>query len=173
MLVTDDKRVATYACAARNHGRVDLDYLRVGYNYRMDEMSAALGLARMSRLDEMLEKRRQVADWYDGLLNPANGLHIQLPPGAAADRSWFAYVVQVQNRDMVMADLAEAGIETGIYFPNISLMAHVVNRSVDMRMHPMSFVAHGCTLALPFHTKLTRTDVEYVCTELGKALQSC
>jgi dTDP-4-amino-4,6-dideoxygalactose transaminase len=68
MIVTDDLQAAQLMRALRNQGRAPgdtwLSHTHLGYNYRLDEMSAALGKAQMLRLEELLQKREQVAAWY-------------------------------------------------------------------------------------------------------------
>ncbi len=69
VIVTDDEKAANFMRALRNQGRAPgdtwLQHTFLGYNYRMDEMSAALGVTQMQRIEELLAKREQVAKWYD------------------------------------------------------------------------------------------------------------
>ena len=77
MMVTDDERAAGMMRALRNQGRAPgdtwLQHTYLGYNYRLDEMSAALGAVQMKRLDELLDKRQQVAGWYQERLEESQG----------------------------------------------------------------------------------------------------
>ena len=101
--ITDDKVLASNLKFVRNHGEVyNTDIL--GYNYRMDELSAALGRVQISRLNEMLAKRMRVAHWYEERLS--GFLEIELPQIApsTSKMSWFVYVirfVQQIDRDAV------------------------------------------------------------------------
>ena len=78
LIVTDDDQAAALMRALRNQGRAPgdtwLQHTHLGYNYRLDEMSAALGRVQMSRLDELLAKREQVADWYNQRLAEIPGV---------------------------------------------------------------------------------------------------
>jgi len=74
MIVTSNKKIYDYCCSLRNQGRAKnmqwLDHKYLGYNYRMDEMSAAVGLAQLEKLDFMIRERRKIANWYDKYLKP-------------------------------------------------------------------------------------------------------
>src|SRR5213076_2314892 len=118
----------------RNQGRGGgewLRYERLGYNYRMDEMSAALGLAQLRRFDALLGKRQTVADRYTALLSRVDGVTPLLDPPSGRTRTWFLYAIRLDpqiDRDAVMRGLGARGIMTRPYFWPIHLQPFYVQR---------------------------------------------
>ena len=105
MVITDREDWANLIRSLRNQGRdifdAWLNHTRLGYNYRLDELSAALGLVQAQRIDELLAKRAQVAQWYNERLAPgvaAGNEWIERPYLAATTTrmSWFVYVVRIK-----------------------------------------------------------------------------
>jgi perosamine synthetase len=161
-----------------NQGRSDsgewLTHARLGYNYRLDDLSAALGLAQMERLDEILAARSEVAGRYAELLAGVHGVEAPLPDDADHRRSWFVYVVKLArgvDRNGVMARLGEEGIASKPYLPSIHLQPFYRERfGYREGMLPVSEDASARTLALPFHARLPAEDQERVVDALARAL---
>ncbi len=158
----------------RNQGRDIFDswlaHSRLGYNYRLDEMSAALGLAQTQRLDELLARRAQVAGWYGELLA---GLECIEPPHVAPATtfmSWFVYVIRVKppaDRNTVMRQLAEAGIPSRPYFTPIHLQPFMRDQFGYARGDfPVTEYLGDVSLALPFSGVMRPAQVERVCSVL-------
>jgi perosamine synthetase len=162
-----------------NQGRVDsgewLTHGHLGFNYRLDELSAALGLAQLERLDAIFERRAEVADRYMELLRPIEGVEVPAPDDEEHVRSWFVYVVRLAegiDRDGVLARLAEDGIASKPYLPCIHLQPYWRERfGTSEGMYPAAEAASRQTLALPFHTQLEVGDQERVAEALGRALR--
>jgi perosamine synthetase len=162
-----------------NQGRTDtgewLTHGHFGFNYRLDELSAALGVAQLERLDEILERRSAVAARYAELLGGLDG--VELPAADDDDhvRSWLVYVVRLADgvdRDAVMAHLAEAGVASKPYLPCIHLQPYWRERfSTREGMFPVAEGASRRSLALPFHTQLAAVDQERVAEALAAALR--
>jgi perosamine synthetase len=160
-----------------NQGRTDtgewLTHGHLGFNYRLDELSAALGVAQLERLDEILELRGQVAGRYAELLGAVDGVQPPLPDDQAHRRSWFVYVVQLAggiDRDSVIARLGEEGIASKPYLPCIHLQPYWQERfGTREGMFPVAESASRRSLALPFHTRLTTGEQERVVDALGRA----
>ncbi len=177
MLVTGSAQIARLARSMRNQGRDRsgwLEHARLGWNYRLDEMSAALGLAQLARLDEILRRRRRVADWYHAALSDLPGLRRLTEPEGAA-RSWFVYVVLLPDgraRGSIQRALARKGIGSARYFPPIHLQP-AFRREFGFRPGAFPETERVCrrTLALPFHSRLTRSEVETVADALRTALR--
>jgi perosamine synthetase len=163
----------------RNQGRLEtsswLQHGRLGYNYRLDDLSAALGIAQLEKLDRILEARREVAARYDELLRDVD-VETPLPDDADHIRSWFVYVVKLPSgvdRNGVMARLAEQGIATAPYLPSIHLQSYMRERyGFREGMLPVSEDCSSRTMALPFHARLDRADQERVVEALRGALVS-
>ena len=154
----------------RNQGRSPdmgwLDHDRLGFNYRLDELSCALGLAQLERLEEMLAARRRVAERYAEALGEIEGLELPCADAGAERRSWFVYVVQVPRgveRDRVIGDLRAMGVESRPYLPAIHLMGFYRERfGHGEGEFPVCEDVARRSLALPFFPELTDGQVERV-----------
>jgi perosamine synthetase len=161
-----------------NQGRSDsgewLTHSHLGYNYRLDDVSAAIGLAQLERLDAILELRAQVAGRYAGLLASVQGVEPPLADDADHVRSWFVYVVRLAagiDRNSVIARLADEGIASKPYLPSIHLQPYWRKRFGTCEgMYPVAETASRSTLALPFHTRLTAGEQERVVGALARAV---
>ena len=186
MLLTDDDEWARLFRSLRNQGRDDastglsagdgtwLRHVRLGYNYRLPELSAALGVAQMGRLDELLRKRERVAAWYAEWLRGIAGVEAPYVSPRTTRMSWFVYVVRLLpgvDREAVMDRLARQGIPTRPYFPPIHLQPLYRERfGYREGDFPRTEDASRRTLALPFHGNLGEAEVETVCRALEGAL---
>jgi len=161
-----------------NQGRSDsgewLTHARLGYNYRLDDLSAALGLAQLERLDEILAARAGVAKRYGDLLAGVDGVEAPLADDEDHRRSWFVYVVKLAqgvDRNGVMARLGEEGVASKPYLPSIHLQPFYRERfGYREGMLPVSEDASARTLALPFHSRLPAEDQDRVVEVLGRAI---
>jgi len=180
MLVTNRDDWANLFRSLRNQGRDVFDgwlnHTRLGYNYRLDEMSAALGLAQIKRIDELLAKRARVAEWYNERL--ANQECIELPYLAPTTTrmSWFVYVVRVKPpapRDEVVRQLAAVGIPSRPYFTPIHLQPFYRERFGYQRgAFPVTEYLGEVALALPFSSVMTQAQVDFVCENLRRAVNA-
>ena len=181
MLVTKDAAVATRAMAMRNQGRASTGVFSAegpGYNYRLSELHCSLGLSQLKRLDEMLARRRQVAEGYRKRLAGTPGLVLPDPAPTGSPLSWFVYVVRFSDdRDERLADRSAAqmrkwGIACGRYFPPIHLLPYY-RRTLGGTEgdFPMAEWAAKRTLALPFFGALTEAQLDEVCDRLLSLLQ--
>ena len=148
--------------------------MRLGYNYRMDELSAALGIAQMRKLDFILKKRDEIARLYTELLSEVEG--VKAPFVAPwARMSWFVYVVRLSggiDRERVMKKLKEAGIDSRPYFPPIHLQPFYRETfGFKEGDFPVTESISKRTVALPFYTGLEPEKVRYVVDELKKAIK--
>jgi perosamine synthetase len=161
-----------------NQGRTDsgewLSHGHFGFNYRLDDVSAAIGLAQLERLDTILELRAAVAARYGELLAGVDGVEPPLADDDEHVRSWFVYVVRLAegiDRNGVMARLADEGVASKPYLPSIHLQPYWRERfGTGEGMFPLAESASRHSLALPFHTRLTAGDQERVADALGRAV---
>lgn len=179
IIVTDDDEVAAYCRSARNQGRAPgAEWLRhdiLGFNYRMDELSAALGVAQMKRLPSLVAKRTQVATWYhDALADIPELILPQAQPWARVN--WFVYVVRVArgiDRDAVMRFLAGRGITSRAYFPALHLQPYLQRTGLYPEGSlPVAEDAARRALALPFYNDLSREDIERVAQALKDGVRT-
>ncbi len=135
MIVTDNPEYAKTMMALRNQGRAPgdnwLQHTLLGYNYRLDEMSAALGTSQMKRLDRLITARQQVADLYRKHLAPIQAIEPLAVLPTTTRMSWFVYVVRIPrgaDRMAIAGRLAEKGIPVRPYFLPIHLQPYMIER---------------------------------------------
>ena len=179
-ITTDDADLARTCRSLRNQGRTNdgrMRHSRLGYNYRLDELSAALGCAQLDRLGTLLDRRKTVANLYHDALAPlTDDLRLPTRP-STADRSWFVYVVRLRDhfaadaRDQLMNHLQSDGIDCAPYFPPIHLQPY----HRDQLGHapgdfPVCEDVSSRTLALPFYPDLPADHVERVASSIAEHL---
>jgi perosamine synthetase len=163
----------------RNQGRADsggwLEHARLGFNYRLDDVRAAMGLGQLEKLDVILESRSDVAACYSELLGEIPGLELPCRDDAEHQRSWFVYVVALPpavDREGVIAHLDDHGVQTARYLPCIHLQPYMQQRfGFRVGLCPVAEEMSSRTLALPFHARLDPDDQEYVAATLAAALR--
>jgi len=179
MIVPSDPAVAARLRSERNQGRAPdmgwLDHGSLGFNYRLSDVAAALGVAQMEKLDELLAARDSVAAQYEAGLAAVEGVKT-LPASLGPERrSWFVYVVRLADevdRDATIATLAERGIAAKAYLPCIHLFPHLRELGYREGQFPVAEAAAAHSLALPFFPSMTESQVDRVCTGLASALRS-
>lgn len=178
VIVTDDGKAADMMRALRNQGRAPgdtwLQHTHLGYNYRMDEMSAALGTVQMSRLDELLDKRNQVAEWYGERLSEIPGIEPPMIEPFTTRMSWFVYVVRFNeeiDRDALAKRLGSQGIPVRPYFLPIHLQPYMMERfGYRQGDFPVTEDLGKRGLALPFSGVMTEDQVDVVCAAIRTEL---
>jgi perosamine synthetase len=177
MIIPPGAGDATRLRGERNQGRAAdmgwLDHGGLGFNYRLSDLAAALGVAQLEKLDAMLEQRARVAGLYEEGLAGIEGLRTPIAGRGEERRSWFVYTVRLPDgadRDATIAGLAERGIASKGYLPCIHLFPHLRELGYREGQFPRAEEASTRSLALPFHTSLTEAEVGRVCEELAAAL---
>ncbi len=172
VVVTNDDKIAFMVRSLRNQGRDPggewLEHPRLGFNYRMSDITAALGVAQMRRLDALLAKRDRVARWYRERLSDERRVSMVGAP-AHVRQSWFVFVVRLDDdytqaqRDAILGKLRAQGVGCNVYFPPIHLQPfyreQFGHRSGDF---PIAEALAARTVALPFHSNVPEGDVDYV-----------
>ncbi len=178
IIVTNSKKVFELCDSMRNQGRalrsskfsLEWNWLiseRLGYNYRMNEMNAALGLTQLKKLNWMIGKRMEVASWYEDNLSKKS--EIILPKKELDGYNFFVYVVRFTNgdRNKIMDKLNKEGIQTRPYFPVIHLQPFMKKMfGFKKGNFPIAEKVASQTLALPFYIGLKKTDVEHICNKI-------
>jgi len=182
MILTNNKKIADVCRSIANQGRKCeggkwLEHIRLGYNYRLDEMSCVLGISQLKRIDEILKKREKVAKIYNGKLKDLSEIEI---PYIAKDvkMGWFVYVVKLskkyskENRDKIIEKMEKRGIQCSNYFQSIHLQLFY-RRMFGFK--PGSFpIAEGIsrrTIALPFYNNLKEREINYVVKNLKEIIK--
>jgi dTDP-4-amino-4,6-dideoxygalactose transaminase len=177
VVVTDRDDWAEMLRSLRHQGRgagdAWLDHSYLGYNYRLDEMSAALGHAQMARLDELLSKRDKVAGWYKERLEEIPGVEVPEVVPTTTRVSWFVYVVRLDpgiDRDLIARRLEDDGVPSRPYFAPIHLQPYYVDRfGYQAGDFPEAEALGGRSLALPFSAVMLESQVDRVCRALARA----
>jgi dTDP-4-amino-4,6-dideoxygalactose transaminase len=171
VVITSDGKAADFMRALRNQGRAPgdtwLSHTHLGYNYRLDEMSAALGVVQMSRLEELLSKREQVAVWYGDRLSEIPGVEVPFVESFTTRMSWFVYVIRVDkkiDRGELAKRLENRGVPVRPYFLPIHLQPYMVERfGWREGDFPITEDLGRRGLAVPFSGVMTEEQVDYVC----------
>jgi perosamine synthetase len=162
----------------RNQGRGDsggwLEHVRLGFNYRMSDVAAAMGIGQLERIDEILAARSRVAETYTELLREIDGVELPCTDDTDHVRSWFVYVVLLpdnETRERVIATLEREGIGFNRYLPSIHLQPYMRERyGFSEGMCPVSEDVSSRSLALPFFNGLQPSAQERVAEVLASAL---
>jgi perosamine synthetase len=178
MIALGDEALKARIDSESNQGRApDMDWLdhdRLGFNYRLSDVAAAIGLAQLERLDEMLAARADVARAYEERLSGVEGLGLPCPDRGRARRGWFVYVVQLppgHDRDAVIRALRERGIASKPYLPAIHLMSYYRERYGHREGEfPVCEDVAARSIALPFYPQLGEGDVDRVVAGLRAVL---
>jgi dTDP-4-amino-4,6-dideoxygalactose transaminase len=186
LIATNDAELADRARRLRSHGasisdlarhKADMvvteDYVEVGYNYRMTDIQAAIGIEQLKKLDFILERRRQLASRYAALLSDVVGVTPPLVP-EYAEHTFQSYAIRVDpavaSRDGVMAAMLRRGVATrrGVMAIHESAAyARTVEGSVSL---PITEAATRQTLLLPIYTDMADEDQDYVAGALVESM---
>jgi dTDP-4-amino-4,6-dideoxygalactose transaminase len=155
MVVTGRKRIADTCRLLRNHGmRNRYVYEAVGYNFKMTEMQAAIGLAQLDRFDEMQARRAANARYY---LDNLKGVDLPaVRPGYV--HAWHQFTIRSERRDEIAQALMAASVETGVFYPSLAMLGD----------YPVAQQATRTVLSLPVHPGLTQDDLEKIVMEVNK-----
>jgi perosamine synthetase len=188
ILITPDEKVAERVRSERNQGRApdmgQVEHDRIGFNYRLTDLQAAIGIAQLERLDELLDARERVASLYRERLTQLGATpagegdesDLLLPCENRGDerRGWFVFCVQLPpgaDRRAVIDSLASHGIASKAYLPCVHLLPPYRQRfGFSGGEFPVAERVAERSLALPFFTSLTEGQVDRVCTALAEAL---
>jgi perosamine synthetase len=181
MIVTDSEEIRDMCVSLRNQGRATeawLSHARLGYNYRMSEIAAALGLVQTERLDEILDLRRGAAEMYNQALADVEELHLP-PMSDPQTASWFVYVVRLADRftqadrDAVLNRLRDGGIACSIYFVPIHIQPYVTEKlGTKAGDFPLTEHLAARTIALPFFARISDQQIARIKTALVEAIAS-
>lgn len=166
MVVTNDESFARQVRLLRNQG-MERRYENevVGFNYRMTDVHAAVGRVQLTKLQGWTEQRQRNAAYLD-----ANLRGVGIPPVAKqAEHVYHQYTVRSEDRDGVVAKLAEAGVGTGVYYPIPNHELPSFGLTLDL---PETARACKEVFSLPVHPALSNDDLERIVTEVSKAAGS-
>ena len=178
MVTTHSEEEWSLLKSLRNQGRADgggwLEHARLGYNYRIDDIRAALGIGQLEKIETILSLRQAAAARYSELFADVEGLEVPLADDAEHIRSWFVYVVTLGrgiDRERVIAELEQQGIASSRYLPSIHLQSYMRETyGFSEGLCPVSEDLSQRTLALPFFAQIEAEDQERVVEALTASL---
>jgi len=176
MMVTDSERLARCAAQLRGQG-VDSKkrywFPIIGYNYRMPNLAAAVGLAQLERIDCHLNRRREVASWYRDNLGDLPGIRWQVQKDGRGNVDWLFTITLNEpirvTRDDVIDRLSKRGVETRPVFHPMHTLPPYQEMGREDGDFPVAEQVASSGLSLPTWAGLQRDDVTYVC----EALREC
>lgn len=182
-IVTNDEKIATLCRSWRNQGRSTgsawLEHEVLGYNYRLSDINCALGLSQLSRLNEILARRAQVARWYGDALRGVPGIVTPKLDEPGVTVSWFVYVITLRpeftglQRNHLLEQLKARGIGCNNYFTPIHLQPFYRQAFGYKRGDfPITESVAERTIALPFFTQMSESQVGYVRDSLHTLISS-
>lgn len=182
VVVTDNEKIAKLCQSMRNQGRDEgdswLSHSRLGYNYRMSELEAALGSIQMDRIKEILERRNGIAVAYSEKLSKIKGVKVPYVDKNVL-YSWFVYVIRLdtkvfsrEDRDRVIVELERKGVSARNYFAPIHLEPFYVKMfGFKEGDFPVTERVSSATIALPFYNNLSEEEIDYVCQSLEAVIK--
>jgi perosamine synthetase len=178
VILTEDEAMADRLKSLSNQGRSDdgawLVHSRLGFNYRLSDVHAAIGVGQLERLDDMMAGRERVAGWYQQRVADLDGVSPMYE--GPQKRSWFVYAPRLDpdvDRDAVIAELESVGIAAKPYLPCIHLQPYY--RDADGYVpgaFPVTEAISRSTIALPFFPRMSESQVDRVCESLARAIES-
>ncbi|MBU3934804.1 DegT/DnrJ/EryC1/StrS family aminotransferase [Patescibacteria group bacterium] len=183
MILTNNKDLADLCRSIANQGRKAeggrwLEHIRMGYNYRLNEMSAALGLSQLERIKKIIKKREKIVKLYNQKLKNVKGIKT---PALETDKkiSWFVYVVKLAKnlsggkRDKIISEMAKGGIQCSNYFYPIHLQPfYMENLKLNNNQLPVTEDIGKRTLALPFFNNITEKEINFVVRNLKEIIRT-
>lgn len=168
IVTTNDGDLAARLRLLRNHGQTSLyEHAVLGYNWRMTEMQAAIGVVQLGRLDGIIRRKQANASAFSERLSRIPGVK---PPVARADREhvYMLYTTLIENgRDRVLDGMLAGGIEARVYFPPAHRQPVFARYHADL---PVTESLSRRILSLPFHAGLTDEQLEVVAATLATVL---
>jgi len=170
IVTTNDAELAERVRLLRNHGQsAPYTHVLLGFNWRITEMQAAMGIVQLGRLDEILARKRKNAKWMEQRLGNCSGLRL---PVVMPDRDhpYMLYTLLLdRSRDAVLHHLQSAGVEARLYFPPAHRQPIFGGQA---RSLPVTDDLAGRMLSIPFHSKLKPEELERIAISLERALEA-
>ena len=171
-IVTDSREIYAELKLIRSHGRLEtqdyftsteyMDYITLGYNFRMSNIVAALGIAQLKKVDKIIEMRRKNAEYLTARLKRETKEIIIPKSPKDYYHVYQMYTARVDSRDELMKHLADKGIMTKVYFPPVHLTHFYKNELGYTCKLPVTEEISNQVLTLPMYPTLTREEMDYI-----------
>jgi len=178
MIVTNDEKLALRVRSLRNHGRIPIgewfEHTEIGYNYRLSELHAAMGIEQLKRIEAILARRAEIARGYNDRLATCSEFVLPLSQLADGKISWFVYVIRLAEkfsrvqRDAIVEAMGKRGIACGRYFAPIHLQRPYKTKDCKL---PVTENVADRAIALPFFNALSESQLDAVCSALCECLE--
>lgn len=185
MLVTNNQEIFDKAKLLRSHGMTSLSYERakghstgydvveLGYNYRMDDIRASIGIVQLDKLQSDLDKRALVRKWYIEELSQIDEIIIPFKNYNEFSSNYiFPIVLKNSNsekRDKIRNKLAEAGIQTSVHYPAVHKF--LIYNSNKLKLPLTEYISDNL-ITLPFYANLSYNEIKFIYNNLSKSLRS-
>lgn len=177
MVVTNDSTLALKVSRLKGQG-MDPDHRYwfpiIGYNYRMTNIAAALGLAQLENVDSSIQRRNEISQWYQEELSEVAGLEFQKPQENSKPVNWMFTIVLNESlqfsRDSLMKYLLHHNIETRPVFYPMHTLPPYKSSNIDSKF-PIADRISSRGINLPTWGGLTRDDVQYICQTVRTGLK--
>jgi len=186
MIITDDDAIYEKAKLLRSHGMTSMSYdrakghsteydvIELGYNYRMDDIRASIGIVQLDKLHKDLEIRAEIRTLYEKKLEGLDGITVPFRGYKYFSSNYIFPIIlngsTVDKRNRIREHLAAAGIQTSVHYPAVHRFS--IYREFATPLPLTEYVADNL-ITLPMFSKLTNEEVEYICDSLKKALLAC
>jgi dTDP-4-amino-4,6-dideoxygalactose transaminase len=183
MLVTNNTELFERAKLLRSHGMTTMSYERarghstaydvvdLGYNYRIDDIRASIGISQLKKLEGDLQKRREIRELYLEQLNNVQEIYIPFRKYEMFSSNYiFSIVLKNSNfsqRNAVREKLAEHGIQTSVHYPAVHRFS--IYKKYYCALPKTDYIS-DCLITLPMYSKLEPTDINYIADSLEKCL---
>jgi len=170
LITTNDDSLARFLRLYRNQGMERRYHHEIlGYNLRLTDLQAAIGLVQLDKLERHIARRRELAACYDAMLAGLPATRPVTPDGHT--HAFHQYTLRVgPARDAIAADMSEAGVGTAIYYPiPLHRQAYIIDLGIAAEL-PTTDAAAATVLSLPMHPGLTDAEQEHVVSALAAAL---
>lgn len=163
------------ALAKTKLGAWEYDIVYTGYKCNMTDIMAAIGLVQLDRYPKLLERRKELVDLYNKLLNKDNIEVLQHENGNSISSKHLMLTrvkdITEEQRNDIITKLAELGISSNVHYKPLPMHTAYKNLGFDINNYPNAFEMYHNEITLPLHTLLSNEDVEYICSEYNRIVE--